>query len=112
MKVNFKGTCIIPGKNILYSAAGNISSFLSETKQYRDETGETFLDKDSYDYYVSVKDDKEAEFINAAKKYNFKIRKDHKPGCYIPVVGNNSCPECEFNSVLDVVLKLLGEERK
>ena len=105
MKVSFKGTYAISGNSILYDSAVKVSNFLKETKGCRKDTGKTALNCDTFDYYLGVKDDKEADFEEIAQKYNIKTRKDSKSGNLIEIVGNCSSPECEFDSILEAVVK-------
>ena len=105
MNVNFKGLYVIPGSEKSLRGTGeslqNISekkltSFLESTKPYRSQSGYSFYDRNTGDYYIAVSDMWDYEFEGEAKDYNINI---YKVGSKL--VRNNS----PFKDEADALLK-------
>ena len=105
MKINFKGTYFISGNTILNDPVVKVKNFLSETKDYRYDKGKSYINRDTFDYYIGVKDEKEKDFENVAQKYKIEMKKGDVHDSFIYVEGNKVDSECEFDSLFEVIIK-------
>ena len=84
MNVNFKGLYVMPGSEMTTRGTGDslqdisekkLSAFLESTKPYRSQSGYSFYDRNTGDYYIAVSDMYDYEFEGEAKEYNINIYK-------------------------------------
>ena len=112
MKINFKGTYVIPGNAIFNGSASKLFEFLDITKNCRATSGSSYMDKSTGDYYISVKDDKETSFEHFSKRFKIPTRKGEIKDSFVPIAHNNTCVEYELPTLIDAIIEARAAKTK
>ena len=110
MQVSFKGIYAIPGSTILNNSVAKNAKFFDATKSYRTKEDCSYMDGDTFDYYVNVKDEKEKAFEHAAQKFKIPVIKKDVQAGFIPVVRNGAHTRLEIDSLLEVISECMKEK--